>query len=143
MSFEGDGLPNPAADPVSPLLAFIMNSTVRMGGAMIGKAIEKIQEAPGKLAEAASSVTAKVSAHVDNFSHKPSETPETIKAVKERQLAQGIESPGLPEHAKASALKVERAEAIKPDVQEVSLAQAMSMQVVGVAQRQEQAIGIA
>lgn len=143
-AFDADGLPNPAADPVSPLLAFICNSCVKMGGAVIAKTIEKVQEAPGKLAEAAAATTAVVSKHVDNFSMKPSDTPETVRDVKERMREQAIEAPALPEIAKSAAMGVQRAEAIQQDVREASLQEAMGKQVVAASmERQQQAIGIA
>lgn len=144
MSFDADGLPNPASDPVSPLLAFICNSCVKMGGAVIGKTIEKIQEAPGKLAEAAAATTAVVSKHVDNFNMKPSATPETVSQVKERMRSQEIDTPALPEVAKSAAMGVQRAEAITAQVQEATLEQAMGKQVVAASmerQQQQMAMG--
>lgn len=142
-AFDADGLPNPAADPVSPLLAFICNSCVKMGGAAIAKTIEGAQALPGKIAETARATTAVVSAHVDNFAMKPSDTPDTVKMAKERMREQAIEAPALPEIAKSAAMGVDRAEAIKKDMQEATLEQAMGKQVVAASmERGVQQIGM-
>lgn len=144
MSTDADGLPSAAADPVSPLLAFLMNSAVRMGGAMIAKGVEVVQEAPGKLADMAAATTAKVSAHVDNFSHKPSDTPETVRDVKAREREHAIEAPALPEIAKSAAIAVGRAEALENKMETVSLQEAMGKQVVAASmERNVQQMGLA
>jgi len=143
-AFDADGLPNPASDPVSPLLAFICNSCVKMGGAVIAKGIEKIQEAPGKIAEAAAATTAVVSKHVDNFAMKDSPATPTVLAEKQRMREQEIDAPALPEVAKSAAIAVARAEAITKDVQETNLETAMGKQVVAASmerQQQQMAMG--
>ena len=144
MSNQPDGLPDPSSDPISPLLAFVCNGAVRItvaAGGFVVKGAQNLCEAGSKAMQA---TTAAVSKHVDNFAHKPSETPETIKVVKERMLAQEIETPSIPEHAKASALSVARAEAITKDVRDVSLQEAMGKQVVAAAmERQVQQMGLA
>ena len=128
-AFDADGLPNPANDP-APLFAMVMNAAIRGTVAMGGAIAQKVMDAGQAIQEAASSTAAKVSAHVDNMSHKPSDTPETVKDVKARVREQGIEAPALPQQALDAARNVGRAEAIEPKMAEVTLQEAMGKQVV-------------
>jgi len=136
----GNSLQDPMND-IAPLFAMVMNVAVTSLGGLIEKTIDKAGDMAKSAGDAAGRTVAKVSAHVDNFSNSPSDTPKTVRDVKAEQVAIGIESPAIPEQVKSSALNVARAEAITQEVRDVAQIPT-SATAVGYAQTQAQVMSV-